>query len=197
MNITCPHCGANNVSGAAFCESCGKALPSAAPTGPRVVSADMMPQSAAAAGLIGDELKKQQKSASNALLAVAILQTVFGAIVLIVLSSLNTRRGGQNVITPFVWAVQFAVAALFWGLWFWSRRSPLPATIVGLCLYVTLVAINVVSATSQLARDPQNEQTGMRGLGIGILDIVIIVVLARAINAGLKYKRLQQQGSST
>ena len=35
--IACPHCRAANPPGGAFCESCGKALPSPYRTGPRVI----------------------------------------------------------------------------------------------------------------------------------------------------------------
>ena len=75
--LECPHCGATNVAGAQFCESCGKALPSLYPTGPRVVSADALPQTALGHQLVGGELAKTQKNASTALLVVAIIG-VFG-----------------------------------------------------------------------------------------------------------------------
>src|SRR5437868_1663764 len=78
--IACPHCNAPNVAGAAFCESCGKALPRAAPGGPRVVSADALPQTAAGHKLLGDELLKQQRKASYTLLIVGIIQVTCGAI---------------------------------------------------------------------------------------------------------------------
>src|SRR3982751_2208343 len=131
--ITCPHCGAANPSGAAFCESCGKALPSAAPSGPRVVTGDMLPTSAAGTALVTDELVKQQKQASTALLVVAVLQMVCGAIAVVIISNVNNRGGAAA--TPvagtavLLLAIQLGVAAIFFGLYFWSRKSPLPASI--------------------------------------------------------------------
>src|SRR5688572_23962964 len=92
MAMNCPHCGAMNATPGAFCEACGKALPSAAPSGPRVVSAETMPQSAMATSLLSDELVKQQKSASNAMLAVAILLAVFGIILAVIMT--QAPRGG-------------------------------------------------------------------------------------------------------
>ena len=84
--VTCPHCGASNPPGAAFCESCGKAMPSASPGGPRVVTADALPQTAIGHRVVSDELMKQQKKASTALLIVGILQVTCGAIALAVVS---------------------------------------------------------------------------------------------------------------
>ena len=187
--IPCPHCGAANVTTAAFCEACGKALPSMTQAGPRVVSAEALPQSALGQRLVGDELVKQQKKATTALLAVAIIQTVVGPIILTILSQSQRQ---PTTIPPIIWVVQFGVAAIFWVLWFWSRKSPLPATIVGLILYVTLVVLNVIAAVGDLAADPEAPRRGLGGVGIGILDIIIIVILAQAIGAGVKHKRLMQ-----
>jgi hypothetical protein len=181
-----------NVAGAAFCEACGKALPTAAPTGPRVVSADAMPESAGGKRLVTDELVKQQKRASTALLVVGIIQFTCGAILLGILSQAPAAKGQ---VKPIVWILQFGVGTIFLVLWAWSRKSPLPATIVGLILYVTLVAVNVVTSVSSMSTNPDQPRTGFGGLGIGFLDIIIIAILAQAIGAGLKYKRLlESQG---
>jgi hypothetical protein len=171
--------------GAAFCESCGKALPAAAPTGPRVVTAEALPQTAIGHRMVSDELVKQQKTASTALLVVGLIQLTCGAIALFAL-----QKAAPGQFNPVLFVIQFGVAAIFLGLWAWSRKSPLPAAIVGLVLYVTLVVINVISAMMALAANPDSPRSGFGGLGIGLLDIIIIVILAQAIMAGLKYKRL-------
>lgn len=185
--ISCPHCGAPNVSDSAFCEACGKALPSGASSGPRVVSADALPQSAIGHRVVGDELLKTQKSASNALLAVAIIASI-GAVIVYALS--RSRAGAA--IPPFLTAIQVGLAGLFWGLWFWSRSAPLPAAITGLVAYSTLITVNVITSVSDLAKNSDAPRRGFGGIGIGILDIVIIVVLVKGIQAGLKHKRLVQ-----
>jgi hypothetical protein len=182
-STSCPHCGAQNPAGASFCESCGKALPGAQRTGPRVVGANELPTTAVGHQMVSDELTKTQKSASTALLVVAIIQTVVAGIILAIRA--NVPAAAQAQLTVLV-AAQVGVGALFWGLWFWSRSAPLPASIVALIVYATLVALNVVTAMKQLAQDPEHS----RGVGVGIIDIIIIVVLARAIAAGLKHKRL-------
>src|SRR5260221_3566506 len=78
----CPHCGAENPLGSTFCASCGKALPAMASGGPRVVTAGTSGASSTGRQLLGDELKKKMRKASGALLAVAILQTIFGPVML-------------------------------------------------------------------------------------------------------------------
>src|SRR4051812_31111904 len=113
--IACPHCNAPNVAGAAFCESCGKALPRAAAGGPRVVSADALPQTAAGQKLVSDELIKQQRKASYTLLIVGIIQVTCGAILLAVLA--KAPRGAQ--VKPILFIAQFGVAAIFFVLYFW------------------------------------------------------------------------------
>jgi peptidoglycan/LPS O-acetylase OafA/YrhL len=191
-SITCPHCGAPNVSGAQFCESCGKALPSAAATGPRVVSADALPQTALGHQLVTGELAKTQKNASTALLVVAIIASAVAGILIAVAQS---NPGASQALPPVVMAIQVGVALIFWGLWAWSRKAPLPATIVGLVVYATLVVLNVIAATSQMAQSNERRPAnGIGGLGIGWLDIVVLVVLGKGIEAGVKHKRLVQSG---
>ena len=192
-SITCPHCGATNVAGAQFCESCGKALPSLYPTGPRVVSADALPQTALGHQLVGGELAKTQKNASTALLVVAIIATAFAGIMYAIAQS--SPRASQ-AMPPAVLAIQGGVAVIFWGLWAWSRKAPLPAAIVGLVLYATLIVLNMIAAAKVLAESHgETRANGIGGLGIGWLDIVILVVLGKGIGAGLKYKRLIQAGA--
>ncbi len=187
---TCPHCGASNAVGAAFCESCGKALPSVMPTGPRIISGDAMPQSAAGQKLMGDQLTKQTRRAANTLLVVGLLQLTCGGIAAVALSKLP---GSQPEMLTILLAAQLVVGVGFVGLYFWARRSPLPASIVGLVVYCTLVALNVISALGNLSSG--TPRSGIGGLGIGWLDIVIIVFLAQGIDAGMKHKRMLESGS--
>ncbi len=183
--VTCPHCGAISAAGA-FCQSCGKALPAAMPTGPRVVSGADMASTPAGQKLQADELHKTAKKARGALLAVAILSTVFLVIGYFLLS--RTPGVSPDQVTEAL-IRQGIVVALFWGLYIWSRSQPLPAAIIGLIAYCTLLIINVVQ-TLQLAAE---QRSGFGGIGIGIVDIIIIVVLSQAISAGTKHRKLQAQ----
>src|SRR5438477_12888 len=112
--MTCPHCGASTPPGA-FCESCGKALPSAS-TGPRVLDGASLPTTSAGQQLVGDELQKQTKKAANTLLAIGLLQMVCGAIVVVLLTSVR-RQNAPNQLSILLIA-QFGVAAIFIGLFF-------------------------------------------------------------------------------
>jgi hypothetical protein len=184
-SITCPHCGAANVAGANFCESCGKALPSAAPAGPRVVTGDVLPYSAAGQDLLAVELQKQTRRAAITLLVIGILGLVAGAIFFII----GMRVAAPNAaIDPRITGATFCIMGLiFLGLYFWARSSPLPATIVGLVIYLTILGIGVVS-TIAAARSGE----GVRGSPVGCIDIIIIVLLVQGIQAALKHKRLRE-----
>jgi hypothetical protein len=189
--MQCPHCGAVNPAGSAFCQSCGKAMPTAYQTGPRVVGANEFAATAAGQKLQSDELRKQAKKASGALLAVAIIQTAATAIIFAIIQS-SSNPSAPLIINKTVVAIMGALAAIFWALWFWSRVSPLPAAIVGLVLYGTIVVINVVMTVSQMS-ETGGRGTGIGGIGIGWLDILIIAVLVQGIQAGAKHRKLLQQ----
>ena len=95
----------------------------------------------------------------------------------------ETTQGslGYNIIITAVLLITlFGIAALFYGLYFWARRNPLPAAIVGLTLFVTLHLIDAIADPTQLAR------------GI-IMKVIIVAMLVQAIQAGVKYKRLLPQ----
>lgn len=187
-SVSCPHCVATNVAGAAFCESCGKALPDPNWTGPRLVSTTAMPTTAAGSRMLGDQLLKHTKRAANTLLVVGIIQLVIGALLGAVLS--NARQASSPDAAVLV-AVTFTLGAIFIGLSFWARRSPLPAAIVGVVLYSTLILLNVIQNAAALANsDGAQRGRGIGGLGVGWLDIVIIVFLAQGVKAALEHRKL-------
>jgi len=190
MVAACPHCGDENSAGAQFCGSCGKAMPIQSSGGPRVVKGAAFATTTAGQKLQSDELAKTAKKASGALLAVAIIQTVIVA-ALLGLANVNHRLDVM-LRNPAVLGLG-GCAFVFWVLFFWARKQPLPAAIVGLVLYLTLVAINVVTSVSQMSADGgRGTRGGFGGIGIGWLDIVIIAVLAKAITAGSQYRKLMQ-----
>jgi hypothetical protein len=156
------------------------------PTGPRIVSGPDLASTPAGQKLQADELHKTAKKARGALLAVAILATIGLAVIYFFLSKIAGITPEQ--ITAAL-IQQGIVVAVFWGLYIWSRSQPLPAAIIGLIAYCTIVVINVVS-TLQLAAELRG---GFGGFGVGLLDIVIILVLARAITAGAQHRKLQAQ----
>src|SRR5688500_4781106 len=147
-NPMCPHCGVANESASSFCESCGKALPSAARSGPRLVTDAAMPATAAGRQLVSEELRKHLKKAKNALLTVAIIQMIFG---LIVFGAMKASGRGQG-FPPIVFITVFGIGIIFFGLFLWARRSPLPAAIVGLTLFVTMHLVDALVDPTQLGR---------------------------------------------
>lgn len=170
---SCPHCGAS-VSGGSFCGSCGKAV-SAGTGGPQIVTGGKIASTGAGARLQSEELAKKARSAATALLAVAILSAIALAL-LAVLFNQPDLRVDWSIATPMLIG-QALVTVIFFGLWIWARQSPLPAAIVGLVLYVSLVALNAFLDPATIAH------------GI-IVKVIIVVVLIRAISAGLQHRQL-------
>jgi hypothetical protein len=66
----------------------------------------------------------------------------------------------------------------------------LPATIVGLILYSTIIVLNVVNTMAAINASGQAAGNGIGGIGVGWIDILIIVLLVRGIQAALTQRRL-------
>lgn len=173
--LACPHCAAPNATNAMFCATCGKALPTpAAP--PRIVDSAGSAQTRLGQHLQVEELAKQTKKAAGALLVVAILQAVFGTIILFMTrANASASRGEVNITVLAI--VLYGIAALFLALALWARRSPFPAAIAGLVIFVTLHLVDALA-------DPR---TLLQGI---VVKIVIIAILIRAISAGAKHRAL-------
>ena len=195
--VTCPHCGATNPAGMQFCASCGKALPAAFSTGPRVVGAAEYAGTAAGQELQLDELHKQAKRASGALLALAIILTIVAGLIFFLVRKLAGGGGGgmnprnaqvAQMLNDGTAIVLGIVAAVFWGLYFWSRVQPLPAAIAGLVIWGTVIVLNVVMFAAAASSGEE-----VRGSPVGCLDIVIIIVLAQAITAGAKHRKMTRE----
>lgn len=177
--VTCPHCSVENADGAAFCVSCGKALPLAS-AGPKVVSGDQFATTAVGRGLQGDQLKKQLRTASNTLFLVGVLMVVGGVVVY---AMLQNAPAGARKLAPTLLVVNLVLAAIFFALGGWARVSPLPAAIVGLALFLTLQLVNAVLDPTTIAQ------------GI-IVKVIVIVVLIKSVSAGMKYKQLLAQSQA-
>lgn len=146
-------------------------------SGPRVVSADALPQTAVGHRMVSDELLKTQKKAAGALLVVGIIQFISAGLLYAVIGNASKSAAIDPAQLKIVVGIVSAVGLIYIGLFFWARKSPLPAAIVGLVLYITLQLADAVSDPASLGR------------GI-ILKIIVIVVLIQAIQAGLKHKQL-------
>ncbi len=186
-DLACPHCSTGNITGSQYCQTCGMALPIPS-SGPRIVDRASFASTAAGQQLQADELHKLAKRAASALLIVAVIQTIlvavgFGAV------AANGRAPMQIIFSNAVVLRATAAGVIFWGLFFWSRKQPLPAAIVGLVLYVTLKAIEVVGFVT--VQTTPRRTTNVNTFPITWGTIVIIAVLCSAISAGLKYRKMQ------
>lgn len=155
--MNCWKCGREAKLSVAFCESCGARL-----------KADLAVD-AAVPGLTAAGVHKAGRDAAKALLAVAVLQVVFGAVMIY----------GTNTLppTPPVFFTVFGIGAAFFGLFLWARRNPFPAAVVGLVLFVSVHLFEAVM-------DPHSLYRGL------IMKAIVIVVLARAVSQTGRYRQL-------
>ena len=169
-SATCVHCGQPRSPEATFCKICGKALPQLS-AAPRVIRQNDIADTPAGQTLQIDMLGKQTRSAANALMFVAVIQ----GLVAIAVSAFAFAQFGAIGC-----AILWTIAVAFFGLAFWARRSPLPATICGLALFVSLHLLDAIA-------DPSTIANGW------LMKIIIIGLLVRGIQAGLKHRQLLQQ----
>ncbi|MBN1554947.1 MAG: hypothetical protein JXA11_09390 [Phycisphaerae bacterium] len=175
MSIICPHCNVENEDASEFCRECGKALPSAAPTGPRVVTGSAIASTSLGQNVQEKELKKKCRQASIALFAAAVLQGITGiALYAFLKNEPNVDMQKLQILVGVV----VGIGVVFAVLGFWARVNPLPASIVGLVLYVTLHAIDAVADPSALLRG-------------WIIKVIVVVALINAIQAGITYRQLK------
>ncbi len=177
--LACPHCGILNDAGGSFCVSCGRALPGA-PAGPRIVESAGVAATHLGQQLQSEELAKQSRKAFGALLLVAILQVVVGTLIILATNSPAVREQLGEADVTLVAIIVYAVGAIFLGLAFWARRSPFPAAITGLVIFVTLHLLEALANPAAICQ------------GV-IIKVVVIVVLVRAISAGARHRALIRQ----
>ena len=179
--MDCPHCGAVNQPDAQFCESCGMALPDASAAGPRVVTGQDLPATETGQTLQAEEMKKQAKKAAGALLAVAIIQVIFGTVVL--MAPRLMEQAIDVEIDPTAYVFVYGIGVVFFGLYLWARRAPFPAAIVGLVLFLSIHLLDAVADPRAIAR------------GI-LVKVIIVVVLVKAIQAGGRHRQLLKAAQS-
>jgi drug/metabolite transporter (DMT)-like permease len=184
-SIPCPHCGDQNSSGGAFCQSCGKALPSAIPQGPRVVGGKEFASTSAGQKLQAEELHKQASRASRTFLYIGTILTILGIFFLYVSMSVPP---GRQVQSPYIYWVYLFGGVLFLGVGFWARINPLPATIVGFVAYLAATGFYIL-------RDVQTGHTEVIGQTL-IIRLIVAFALLKAVGAGIRYRKLMEAQSS-
>jgi hypothetical protein len=153
-----------------------------------LVQGDQVASTDAGYALQTEQLAKQAKKSFGALLTVAILQTVFGAVIVAVSSNAQpiaggTQQGAEQVSVGVLSITVFGIATVFFGLAFWARKNPLPASIVGLVLFVSVHLLDALVDPTSIIR------------GI-LVKIIIISILVKAISAGVRHRALTRSVSA-
>ena len=117
---------------------------------------------------------KNAKDVQN-ILFIASGLTVLSSIILGALA--ETDKG-------FTFFGGIAMAGIFCGLGFWAKQKPLAASITGVTIYLTLVLISVIVTISE---------GGRGGIGVGIMDVIIVVALFKGIFGALKAERFKKE----
>jgi hypothetical protein len=107
------------------------------------------------------QLEPHLKQGRQALVAMAVIYALTGIVFALILDA------------PAVLVVNLALSAIHFGLWRWAFSSLLPAVVTALALFVTVHAAEAIIDPSSIVR------------GI-ILKVIILVVLYRAVRAGLE-----------
>ena len=154
------------------------ALPNAAASGPRIVDGGFATTSAGVQ-IQSTELESQVKKASGALLAVAILQCLGGVVLYFLFDNMPGMEEVPAEARMLVLVVAGAIAALFFGLYLWSRKNPFPAAVVGLVVFITIIAAAALM-------DPATICSGI------IIKVIVLIILIRAVQAGVQHRRLKQ-----
>ncbi|MEZ4449767.1 MAG: hypothetical protein R3B09_09815 [Nannocystaceae bacterium] len=120
---------------------------------PPTTDAPILPEAQQEEALIG-------QSGANALLAVAILETLGTLLYFFVLE--------RAPVEPVTASIAFGIVAAFFGLYFWARSNAYPALITGLCLFLGIHGLNALV----------NPASIFQGI---LMKVVVLVVLVGAI----------------
>lgn len=118
---------------------------------------------------------------SGWILAICILQFIGGLIMYGVAVS-NSRAGDLGAVAVLITTMMLAV--IFFGLWLWGRKSPFPALLTALIVFVTFHLLDAVL-------DPM---TLFRGI---IVKIMVLVGLSTAVKKAYVAKRQKELEGTT
>ena len=202
--MNCPHCQHSNEDAGNFCVECGKALPSAAPSGPRVVTGNAVADTEIGRSVQSDELHKQAGKAFAVLLTLVILITV--SIFLMFIQSVS--KGGAARVAAGASAPSLVLALIYLSLAIWARKNPLPAALAGLVVFASLMIVGLIGLSLVMVLIPRVTIRShplpssaiipvlvlfcslLLGIAVGA---AIVVRFVRAIKAGLKHRQLQER----
>lgn len=201
---SCPACAAQIVPGEKFCAACGAAITAPGPAlGTGVVVQDLppvyaRPDGAAAVskarkwlvwvsiitvvtGLVfyviqSGEVEKQITEARRATAGIdpAELDARFQqAVGMTFDQAIEHDRGTVRLLL----VVNLGLAALYLVLWWWAKRKPLPATLIALLVFVTVMVVSAVFEPSTIYQ------------GI-LVKIFFTLALVRAVTAAAEERKL-------
>jgi hypothetical protein len=179
--MQCPHCRAENITESQYCHSCGMAISVGNQTAPRLIEKEDLAATGAGRRLQQEELWKMSRKASIALFIVAGMQIVVGIIVgaaLLGNSSPGADPEEKRRAAMIMTSILVGIGVIFLVLGFWARRSPLPASSLGLAFFVTIHTLDALADPSTLVRG-------------WLIKLIVILMLINAINASLKHKQLR------
>lgn len=179
--LACPHCDVENPLGSRFCQSCGKAVPDMIQSSPKIISDEELAETKSGQNIQSMELQKATRKSVVTLWCLAILQFLSGVVFYFILKNTadaNLDAAEQERIILFAVSVVVGLGIIFAVLAIWARKSPLPASIVGFTLYVTVQLVDALA-------DPMTLAKGW------LIKAFIIIALINAIKAGVKHKKLQ------
>lgn len=81
-----------------------------------------------------------------------------------------------------VFAINYFLAVVMFGLFLWSRKAALPAMVTGLCVYIAVIALSA-------AVEPKSLMQGV------LIKIIAIVVLVSGIKAALQERDERSGGA--
>ncbi len=185
----CPHCAVTNDMAGDFCASCGLALPSVAPTGPRIITRKGTATTIAGQKLQSGELLNTTRRAARSLLSIGIINLAFGALYIFMIVTLY--GGNLQRVTPAFLASTAAMltaGALYMAMFWWANYNPLAATLVGLGVYLLRWVVDIWIQTTLVSSTSTNQN-----YNYGIVRIFMVIYLIRGVGAGWKHRQLEKQ----
>lgn len=198
-SLVCPKCMASVKAGEAFCTACGYALV-AKPRDLQEIAKKIEIKQAK------QTFQGKIRSGRRTILTCAVLFTIGTVAIWFILNGMlekqqkevNGAKGNpmydQEKVAEaqkqldrlpgtikLITAGNAVLALSFYGLWWWAKSRPLPATLSALILFIAVHMLNVAIDPSTLAQ------------GI-LIKILILVALIGAVNAAQKYQKMTQQG---
>ncbi len=123
--------------------------------------------------------RKKAGRAQRPLRWIAVANTIgaFG-----IAAVLQRPLAAGNVHAEFFLTLCIALAVAYWGIWAWSLFSPLPASIVGLLLFIT-------GSFATCAQAPTGSEAQYNA-SLGPIDLITIILLIKAIFDGVRHRVL-------